>query len=105
MQAGQTIVLVEQNLAATLAFAHRAYIINNGHITHDGRAQEIKARLEILQRYLACRRLSFAIERTSARAQRFQIWVMRYRAVSMGVRLARWKVRFPDCLSAGTAPT
>src|SRR6187401_3661345 len=30
--AGQTIVLVEQNLAAALSLAHRAYIINNGHI-------------------------------------------------------------------------
>ena len=30
--AGQTIVLVEQNLAATLALAQRVYIINNGHI-------------------------------------------------------------------------
>ena len=35
-EAGQTIVLVEQNLAATLALAHRAYIINNGHIVHEG---------------------------------------------------------------------
>jgi len=50
--AGQTIVLVEQNLAATLALAQRVYIINNGHIAHEGPAQEIKARPEILQRYL-----------------------------------------------------
>ena len=49
---GQTIVLVEQNLAATLALARRVYIINNGHIAHEGPAQEIKARPEILQRYL-----------------------------------------------------
>ena len=50
--AGQTIVLVEQNLAATLALAQRVYIINNGHIVHEGPAQEIKAQPEILQRYL-----------------------------------------------------
>ena len=50
--AGQTIVLVEQNLAATLALANRVYIINNGHIVHEGPAQEIKARPEILQRHL-----------------------------------------------------
>ena len=50
--AGQTIVLVEQNIAATLALAHRVYIINNGHIVHEGPAQEIKAQPEILQRYL-----------------------------------------------------
>ncbi|MEO8567399.1 MAG: ABC transporter ATP-binding protein [Betaproteobacteria bacterium] len=50
--AGQTIVLVEQNLAATLALAKRVYIINNGHIAHEGPADEIKERPEILQRHL-----------------------------------------------------
>jgi branched-chain amino acid transport system ATP-binding protein len=50
--AGQTIVLVEQNLAATLALAQRIYIINNGHIVHEGSALEIKAQPEVLQRYL-----------------------------------------------------
>ena len=50
--AGQTIVLVEQNLAATLALAQRIYIVNNGHIVHEGPAQEIKAQPEVLQRYL-----------------------------------------------------
>ena len=50
--AGQTIVLVEQNLAATLALAHRVYIINNGHIAHEGPADEIKVQPELLQRYL-----------------------------------------------------
>ena len=50
--AGQTIVLVEQNLAATLTLAQRIYIINNGHIVHEGPAQEIKAQPGILHRYL-----------------------------------------------------
>lgn len=50
--AGQTIVLVEQNLAATLTLAKRIYIINNGHVVHEGPAQEIKAQPEVLQRYL-----------------------------------------------------
>ena len=50
--AGQTIVLVEQNLAATLALAQRAYIINNGHIVHEGPTAEIKANPEILHRHL-----------------------------------------------------
>jgi branched-chain amino acid transport system ATP-binding protein len=50
--AGQTIVLVEQNLAATLALADRAYIINNGHIVHEGPAQEIKAQPDVLHRHL-----------------------------------------------------
>ena len=49
---GQTIVLVEQNLAATLSIAQRTYIINNGHIVHEGPADEIKAQPDILQRYL-----------------------------------------------------
>ncbi|OOG51834.1 ABC transporter ATP-binding protein [Polaromonas sp. C04] len=51
-QAGQTIVLVEQNLAATLALASRVYIINNGHIAHEGPAGELKTQPDLLQRYL-----------------------------------------------------
>ena len=51
-KAGQTIVLVEQNLAATLALATRVYIINNGHIVHEGPAAELKTQPEVLQRYL-----------------------------------------------------
>jgi branched-chain amino acid transport system ATP-binding protein len=51
-QSGQTIVIVEQNLAATLSLAHRAYIINNGHVVHEGPSSEIKAQPELLQRYL-----------------------------------------------------
>jgi branched-chain amino acid transport system ATP-binding protein len=50
--AGQTIVLVEQNLAATLALASRVYIVNNGHIAHEGPAAELKKQPELLQRYL-----------------------------------------------------
>jgi branched-chain amino acid transport system ATP-binding protein len=51
-EAGQTIVLVEQNIAATLALAHRVYIVNNGHIVHEGSASELKAQPQILHRYL-----------------------------------------------------
>jgi branched-chain amino acid transport system ATP-binding protein len=51
-QSGQTIVLVEQNLAATLALATRVYIVNNGHIVHEGPAAELKAQPDLLQRYL-----------------------------------------------------
>ncbi len=50
--AGQTIVLVEQNLAATLALATRVYIVNNGHIVHEGSARDLKAEPAILQRHL-----------------------------------------------------
>ena len=50
--AGQTIVLVEQNISAAISLADRIYIINNGHIVHEGPAQELKAQPELLQRYL-----------------------------------------------------
>jgi branched-chain amino acid transport system ATP-binding protein len=49
---GQTMVLVEQNIAATLALASRVYMLNNGHIAHEGPADEIRARPEILHRHL-----------------------------------------------------
>jgi branched-chain amino acid transport system ATP-binding protein len=49
---GQTIVLVEQNLAAALALSHRIYILNNGHIAQEGPAQELRSRPEVLRRYL-----------------------------------------------------
>ncbi len=51
-EAGQTIVLVEQNLSATMALADRAYIINNGHIVHEAPTAEIKRQPQLLQRYL-----------------------------------------------------
>ena len=50
--AGQTIVLVEQNIAATLALASRVYMLNNGHVVHEGPAAEIKAQPGILQKFL-----------------------------------------------------
>jgi hypothetical protein len=50
--AGQTIVLVEQNLAATLALATRVYMNNNGHTAHEGSAREIREQPAILHRHL-----------------------------------------------------
>jgi branched-chain amino acid transport system ATP-binding protein len=50
--AGQTLVIVEQNLAATLALAQRVYVLNNGHVVHEGPADELKASPELLQRWL-----------------------------------------------------
>src|SRR5512135_831891 len=50
--AGQTIVLVEQNLPATLALAQRVYMINNGHIVHEGPSAEIRQKPDVLNRYL-----------------------------------------------------
>jgi branched-chain amino acid transport system ATP-binding protein len=49
---GHTIVLVEQNIAATLALAHRVYLINNGHIVHEGSSQDLRRQPEVLRRYL-----------------------------------------------------
>jgi branched-chain amino acid transport system ATP-binding protein len=51
-EAGQTIIIVEQNLAAALALAHRAYIINNGHIVHEASPEEIKGAPDVVQRWL-----------------------------------------------------
>jgi branched-chain amino acid transport system ATP-binding protein len=51
-EAGQTIVIVEQNLAATLALADRAYIINNGHVVYEGPTSEMAAQPQLLQRHL-----------------------------------------------------
>src|SRR4029078_8569961 len=50
--AGKTILLVEQKLAETLTLANLVYVVNNGHVAHQGPAQELKARPELLQRYL-----------------------------------------------------
>ena len=49
---GQTIVLVEQNIAASLALAQRVYLINNGHSVHEGPAAEMRTRPEVLHRFL-----------------------------------------------------
>jgi branched-chain amino acid transport system ATP-binding protein len=49
---GQTIILVEQNVAAAIALAQRTYVINNGHIVQESSAAEIKASPEILHRHL-----------------------------------------------------
>jgi branched-chain amino acid transport system ATP-binding protein len=51
-KAGQTIVLVEQNLAAALALATRVYILSNGQIVHEGPAATLKTQPDLLQRYL-----------------------------------------------------
>jgi len=50
--AGQTLVIVEQNIAATLALAQRVYVLNNGHVVHESPAAELRAKPDLLQRYL-----------------------------------------------------
>jgi len=49
---GQTIIIVEQNLAAALSIASRAYILNNGHVVFDGTSTDLKGSQEILARYV-----------------------------------------------------
>ena len=51
-EAGQTIVVVEQNISAALTLADRVYILNNGHMVHEGPAAELKAQPQLLQRWL-----------------------------------------------------
>ena len=51
-EAGQTIVLVEQNLSAALTLADRIYIINNGHIVEERAAQSVRGQPEVLHRHL-----------------------------------------------------
>ena len=49
---GQTIIIVEQNIAAALQIASRAYILNNGHVVFDGASAELTAAPDILSRYV-----------------------------------------------------
>jgi branched-chain amino acid transport system ATP-binding protein len=51
-EAGQTILIVEQNISAALMLAHRAYVINNGHIVDSLTAQTLRDKPELLQRHL-----------------------------------------------------
>ncbi len=51
-EAGQTIIVVEQNIQAALTLADRIYIINNGHIVESLTKQAVKAQPDILHRYL-----------------------------------------------------
>ena len=50
--AGQTIVIVEQNISAVYTLADRAYILNNGHIVEEQTTAQLKSQPEILHRYL-----------------------------------------------------
>jgi len=51
-QRGQTILLVEQNVASALDVATRAYVMANGAITMSGKAAELRASAQIAQAYL-----------------------------------------------------
>jgi len=51
-QEGQAILLMEQNAVQTLAIAHRAYIIENGVIAMQGKAEEMARDPELRRNYL-----------------------------------------------------
>ena len=49
---GQSILLMEQNAVQTLAIAHRAYIIENGHVAMKGAAQDLLHDPDLRKNYL-----------------------------------------------------
>jgi branched-chain amino acid transport system ATP-binding protein len=49
---GQTIVIVEQNVRAALSLAHRAYVLDKGHIVFEGSAETLAASPAVTNRYL-----------------------------------------------------
>jgi len=51
-QAGQTIVVVEQNISAAMSLADRVYVINNGHMVEELTARAVHDKPEILHRHL-----------------------------------------------------
>ena len=51
-EAGQTIVVVEQNIQAAMTLADRVYLIDKGHIVEELTAAGARARPEVLHRYL-----------------------------------------------------
>jgi branched-chain amino acid transport system ATP-binding protein len=51
-EAGQTIVVVDQNTSAAMTLADRVYILNNGHIVESMSAQAVRDNPEALHRHL-----------------------------------------------------
>jgi branched-chain amino acid transport system ATP-binding protein len=51
-KAGQTILIVEQNISAAMTLADRIYIIRNGHIVETLAAQTVHDRPDVLHRHL-----------------------------------------------------
>ena len=51
-EAGQTILIVEQNISAAMALAHRVYVLNNGSIVENLAAQAVHQRPDLLHRHL-----------------------------------------------------
>jgi branched-chain amino acid transport system ATP-binding protein len=51
-EAGQTIVVVEQNISAALSLASRIYVLNNGHLVEELTTESVRAQPEQLHRHL-----------------------------------------------------
>ncbi len=51
-EAGQTILVVEQNISAALTLADRVYVLNNGHIVDSMTAQAVHKQPDALHRHL-----------------------------------------------------
>jgi branched-chain amino acid transport system ATP-binding protein len=51
-EAGQTIVIVEQNVPAALSLANRCYILNNGHLVWEGTPDALRRERGIAEKYL-----------------------------------------------------
>jgi branched-chain amino acid transport system ATP-binding protein len=50
---GQTIVIVEQDVEACLRLADRAYVLSNGHVVYEGRAEALREDRDTQRRYLS----------------------------------------------------
>jgi branched-chain amino acid transport system ATP-binding protein len=50
--AGQTILVVEQNISAAMTLADRIYILNNGHMIEELSAESVRGQPELLHRHL-----------------------------------------------------
>lgn len=51
-KSGRTIVIVEQNVAAALSVAHRAYVLNNGHLVWEGTPETLRKSPDVMKTYL-----------------------------------------------------
>jgi branched-chain amino acid transport system ATP-binding protein len=51
-EAGQTILIVEQNISAVMTLADRIYVMHNGHIVDSLSAQKVRGQPELLHRHL-----------------------------------------------------
>jgi branched-chain amino acid transport system ATP-binding protein len=50
--AGQTILIVEQNISAAMTLADRVYVLNNGHIVESLTAEAVRNQPDMLHRHL-----------------------------------------------------